>query len=710
MEENPCFVEYFRCVVCSKIFDGSEGRKFPFQCGLCMRFLCCNDQEHTSQEHFDKDAGKCEAESILEDLIDVQEDTVAQEELLQQKYRCGNKNCTQNNMGYEEALMHIGICTEKSQESKLKTLLNQLNSKDEPIVWDASSRCKRCQCIPFQPIYFCKCGVGLYCHFCRAQDEKCLTCNTIIRSVGFMDPERFYNRIFNLQIKRYLCRFCAEPYTWDALAIHERICFEIATESKLEEIENPEIKSHYLLKEEYLSEMKTIFCDVQEKLSERLDQFKTELIRFQQRNCEQEGKKLEKKRIIGIEKYIAKLKDEDKVRLSIQELCELVQSFPKKLEPPSQDQNMFVKFRKFDKSFTYFQFKKNIVNPGEQRKLAKASRPLIQSDGFKIIQTPLSNRVFLVGGDSNPWGTFEFDLENRKFLPEGELKNEQELEVPLSIGRSHHSLVATCGLIFCTGGKPNFLRRRGEGEDETDEANGRLIEVFKLKEGRWIEYNNRLQNSRCCHSSCILGSYLYLFQGYDVSGYAVNSVSIERIKIDTNEATLFSDPGYDSFYVNQDDNLGENIRSFTSIFPTQSLNQIIYFGYTGLEEDACQPLDQKDLIRTDEDNQIYHRYSFRDEYPRYNESKLQLDWEREEYQEALNQIRDRVQECEEIQTVKNPLCEDYIHHPMYFRGITFYHSSIEKLCYFDDEEAYQVREVLPPEQDVGSDSSSDSDF
>lgn len=136
------------------------------------------------------------------------------------------------------------------------------------------------------------------------------------------------------------------------------------------------------------------------------------------------------------------------------------------------------------------------MNPGIQKKVHKHSRPLIQADGFKIVQTPLSNRVFLVGGDANPWGTFEFDLKQNKFLPEGKLKGDKDLLEPLTIGRSHHSLAATCGLIFCTGGKPDFLRRQDEHDHETDDSNGKLIEVFKLKEGKWIQYNNRLQNAR----------------------------------------------------------------------------------------------------------------------------------------------------------------------------------------------------------------------
>ena len=175
---------------------------------------------------------------------------------------------------------------------------------------------------------------------------------------------------------------------------------------------------------------------------------------------------------------------------------ELIKNYHNTLENPAQDQNLFLKFKKFDKTFSLFKFNKNVVNPGTQKKLHKHSRQLIQADGFKIIQTPLTNRIFLIGGDANPWGTFEFDLSTNRFLPQGKLKDNRELICPLAIGRSHHSLAATSGLIFCTGGKLNNLRREFEEEYCNDDENGKYIEVFKLKDGVWLEYSDRLMNSR----------------------------------------------------------------------------------------------------------------------------------------------------------------------------------------------------------------------
>ncbi|CAI2386875.1 unnamed protein product [Moneuplotes crassus] len=699
--ENPSIQDILTCVVCTNLQADSAGRKFPFQCGACMQYLC---SECKDKPHFDEDGDECDEPEIE----DIELNTVAQEDLLQQKYRCP-KGCGKDTMSYDEALQHLGTCTVSDKKTKIEKLLDQLDGPDLPITWEARSRCKKCSCVPFQPLYFCNCSIGLYCTFCRAQDEKCISCNSVIRSVCFMSEELFTEKVFKLQIKRYLCRFCEEPYTWDALAIHERICFVNATPEKQEEIKHKEIKNHYLLREEYCEKMENIFCDVQEKLSQRLARFETEFIRLQQKNCELRGKELGEERIEGIKKFISKLRDEEKINLAIKEAVNRIENYPETLEPPAPDQNEFIKFKKFDKIFTLFKFNNKVVNPGIQKKVHKHSRPLIQADGFKIVQTPLSNRVFLIGGDANPWGTFEFDLEQNKFLPEKKLKGDKDIIVPLSIGRSHHSLSATCGLIFCTGGKPDFLRKQDDPDNEIDESNGKLIEVFKLKEGKWIQYNNRLQNARCCHSSCILGNYLYLFQGYDVSSYAINSVSIERIRIDISEATLFPDPGYESKYAVQECRFGVHVRPFTAIFPTQSQNQIIYFGYTGLEENCIQPLDQRDLIRTDKENQIYHKYILRDEYPRYNESNQQLNWEKEEYQEAVKKISDKMQEEEEIKSLNKPLCEEYIHHSMYFRGITFFHSNVEKLCYFDDEEGFRIKEVPNPEKQADNDSSSDSD-
>ena len=175
-----------------------------------------------------------------------------------------------------------------------------------------------------------------------------------------------------------------------------------------------------------------------------------------------------------------------------------------------------------------------------------------------------------------------------------------------------------------------------------------------------------------------MGNYLYLFHGYDSSNYDLNSVSIERIKIDINEAKCFPNPGFNSIYAVKDNILGPQIRPFTAIFPLQSANQIIYFGYTGLEENDYQQMDQQDFIPTDDESQIYYKYSLRDEYPRYHQHKQQLEWEKEEYEEVLHEIGDKIQEREVIKSLTSQLLKNIIHHPLYFRGVTFYQSNVGK--------------------------------
>jgi len=257
------------------------------------------------------------------------------------------------------------------------------------------------------------------------------------------------------------------------------------------------LKQNFISKDEYLELMREIFTNVQTELANRLDQYEVETIRYQTEIAKEKNEELSEKKVEQLKAYIEKLKSEKVQQQNLEKEMDLIINYPNTLEPPTQDQNEFLKFKKFDKIFTLFKFNKKVINPGTQLKLHRHSRPLIQADGFKIIQTPLTNRVFLVGGDANPWGTFEFDLETKRFLPEGKLKGGRDLINPLAFGRSHHSLAATSGLIFCTGGKPEFLRRKEEEEYENNDSNGRVIEVFKLKDGLWIEYSDRLMNPRC---------------------------------------------------------------------------------------------------------------------------------------------------------------------------------------------------------------------
>mmetsp|Transcript_37688 Transcript_37688/g.43303 ORF Transcript_37688/g.43303 Transcript_37688/m.43303 type:complete len:184 (+) Transcript_37688:926-1477(+) len=175
----------------------------------------------------------------------------------------------------------------------------------------------------------------------------------------------------------------------------------------------------------------------------------------------------------------------------------LFKEFAVTSEDAVQDDNHFLYFYKFDRKFVHFQFspEKGIV--AETRQLKDAySRNILRTDGFKVIQTPLSNRIFLIGGDDHPHGTFEFDLKNNCFFPEDEMPR---LFVSLTYGRSHHSLAATSGLIFCTGGKAQFLDY--QNNNPNDEILPRIIEVLKLKDNMWVQYTNRLMVARYAHSS-----------------------------------------------------------------------------------------------------------------------------------------------------------------------------------------------------------------
>lgn len=358
--------------------------------------------------------------------------------------------------------------------------------------------------------------------------------------------------------------------------------------------------------------------------------------------AKEKNEELPEENIKQFKDYVFEMRSQQKREEFIKTELALIRDYPHTLEPPSSDQNTFVMFKKFDKMYTQFKFEKLKINPGISKELHKSSRKLVQADGFKIIQTPLSNRIFLIGGDEDAWGTYEFDPKEQRFLERNQLKStdgdERFLIMNIGIGRSHHSLAATSGLIFVTGGKKDYLRREDEDEYSADEANGRIIEVLKLKDGMWIEYTNRLMNARCCHSTCIMGNYLYLFHGYDVTDSVLNWVSIERIKIDTNEARLVQEPGYNSVYAVKEDRLDRFLRPFTAVYPCHEGNRIIYFGYTGLEGEARTPFDQQDLIRTDPEKQPYAKFTMWDEYPRFHIIRTILKEEADEFQEAVSEL------------------------------------------------------------------------
>ena len=459
----------------------------------------------------------------------------------------------------------------------------------------------------------------------------------MIRAVTFLNFDEYSSKVFKHKVKKYKCRFCAKTYGWDALAIHERICYINA--GKTEGIKSSSAKKHQInSQKDYLNLMRKIVTQAQEKHADRLNPYIDEAVKYRRKVCEEEGKEfLGEESIKPFIDNIRKLQTKEAIESAIKQEMDLITDYPNTLEPPTQDDNFFVMFKMFDKHIRHFSFVNGKVESKRLSLQKDHSRNVVKTSGFKVIQTPLSNRIFLIGGDDQPWSTFEYDSANHRFLPEYELKGGAELILPLGVGRSHHSLAATSGLIFCTGGHPDHLKRNEPGS-ETDNSLGRIVEVFKLKENMWIEYSNRLMNARYGHSSCIMGNFLYIFHGYDSSDSVLNCISVERLKVDVNEAKCYQDPGFNSTYVVRDDKCPRFTRCFTSLYTSHEGNKIIYFGYGGLEENCKTPGEQHHKIRHHE-CQKYQTYTLLDEWPKYHENKYPLEWETKEFNQRSEEIK-----------------------------------------------------------------------
>jgi len=365
----------------------------------------------------------------------------------------------------------------------------------------------------------------------------------------------------------------------------------------------------------------------------------------------------------------------------------LFKEFAVTSEDAVQDDNHFLYFYKFDRKFVHFQFspEKGIV--AETRQLKDAySRNILRTDGFKVIQTPLSNRIFLIGGDDHPHGTFEFDLKNNCFFPEDEMPR---LFVSLTYGRSHHSLAATSGLIFCTGGKAQFLDY--QNNNPNDEILPRIIEVLKLKDNMWVQYTNRLMVARYAHSSWIVGRYLYVFLGYDANDRIHNMCPIERVWLNPHESQTWENTNCDVHYNVNQDQVDRFFRSFSSIAPLTNNKHIICFGYEGLEPDCLTPAAQQSLYKNPKfsHKQHFKKYKLTDHYMRYREVGHMLTWELHE--EIDSQQEDSIENLnnEYITSIEedNILEEEYTHSIIQYRGMVLLptmHDNKERLIYFND--------------------------
>ena len=397
-------------------------------------------------------------------------------------------------------------------------------------------------------------------------------------------------------------------------------------------------------------------------------------------------------------------KDNDRIRKAYR----LIKGYKDSLEPPSANEANFMLFKQGLKIWYKFTIEENILVK-RTIKLKQDDKNIISGEGFKVIQTPHSNRVFLIGGNDHPFDTYEFDLKRNKFFPQEDEDGMPRIFMGLRVGRSHHSLAATSGMIICTGGHPDHLKDSFDQFDAYAETNpnlGRVIEVFKLKDKMWITYSEELMNSRFWHSSCIMGNFLYLIHGYDATNSILNSLSIERIKIKVNEADFWGDQGYRANYAIKNDDTSQFFRCFNPAIPCNSGNRIIYFGYKGLENDSSKWLDQTDLRYSSKSDQKVLKCEMVDELPRYYSKKYELDEDKKLYKKLLEESSEENSKSDGIDDT--PLEGEYTHNPVYFRGL--YIMPIlqdEKLTYYDDKEK-RFKDV-PNVKNIKSKDSSESD-
>ena len=195
------------------------------------------------------------------------------------------KNWGRQGMKYDEAYDHMFKCVVSFGKDKIQDLLQVVKS---PVIheWNEEMRWTRCKWVPFPPVNFCKWANFLYCSCCWAHDEVWSTWNQRIRTIEFMDIEKFDEKIFPMKITKHKCRFCHGVYGWDALAIHERIWYPNAI--KFEDKKDGMINSvdYYkkwnINKEEYLDLMEEITDKVHDKLIERLDKYLEESLEIEE--------------------------------------------------------------------------------------------------------------------------------------------------------------------------------------------------------------------------------------------------------------------------------------------------------------------------------------------------------------------------------------------------------------------------------------------
>lgn len=160
----------------------------------------------------------------------------------------------------------------------------------------------------------------------------------------------------------------------------------------------------------------------------------------------------------------------------------------------------------------------------------------------------------------------------------------------------------------------------------------------------------------------------------------IGDIDIVSFTIPQNEAMSEGDFSPKFYSIPTTESIPPFTRLFTSIYASESCNKIVYFGYCGLLDNVSDPKEMTTLRKESPDQQ-YHKFILKDEEPRYTYSGCpdkRLREEKEEREKALKDSEDKQIQLEKLKDQGEPPEEEYIHHPIYFRGMTvlptFYHN------------------------------------
>jgi hypothetical protein len=157
-----------------------------------------------------------------------------------------------------------------------------------------------------------------------------------------------------------------------------------------------------------------------------------------------------------------------------------------------------------------------------------------------------------------------------------------------------------------------------------------------------------------------------------------------------NEAEVYADQRYMPNFAVKNDDL-TNFRCFNAVYPSNQGNKIVIFGYKGFEKGVQRCLDQDSLRKTDPDNQKICRVTINDEHPRHKAKKYPLNRDNRIFEQMVNESTAANKDQDEKE-IGDPVYEqEYIHHPVSFRGIHIMPVLTDnQLTYFDEKEGRYI--------------------